>query len=556
VTFTNDKAPTYRDGAIFLGVDENSRDIGITTDRHCITAAGSRAGKGVGLIIPNLLRWPHNVLVIDPKGENAENTYQAREKMGQRVYVLDPFQSADIPDRIRAAYNPLANIDITNSRARATILTIANGLVVVHDPKHMEWVTGARTLLAGIIAYVLANAPSGQHTLAQVREILMQQANPVINNEEPEGLYADALLMINDARIGGLIHSAGITLKTAIEADKGMEKDFLGLARRATEWLSDEAISSCLDRSTFDLSELKNGDASVFLVLPADGDFLTEYGAFLRLFVKASINAMGVGQSGKRCLFILDEFSSLGKLEEVSDAAGRMPSYGVHLWPFLQNLGQLRKLYGDDESETFFANADVHIFFGNSDGQTLEYVSKRLGNFTPNEVVQRPPTQEAYNEWKHGSFFKSEKENREIHSTNDENSRRLYQHQMGLVGTPRMPPDQVRELVSKPDGASVAKSMVVFGKGSDVFNLRLAPYFLPPTPEPPPTPPTPTPLDEGKSRISNWKLSLLAVIACLTVVTINLTIPGTLNSGGSFITYVFVFLVIFIVIWAKSAHKD
>lgn len=473
--FTNANARPYRTGDLFLGLDENNREVGISTDRHAITIAGSRSGKGAGLIIPNLRRWPDNVLVIDPKGENAELTYQDREAMGQAVHVLDPFHSADIPDRIRAQFNPLTSIDLTSNRARATISDIANGLIVVTNPKNMEWTDGARALLAGIIAYVIADAPPEHRNFASVRNTLML---PKEVEGDGMGLWDHAHDMANDARIGGLIRSAGVTLITAMESEKGMEKDFLGLARRATEWLDDESIAECLADSTFQMSDLKTGNASIYLVLPSDGTFLETYGAFLRLFVKTALNAMGAEQKGRRCLFILDEFYSLGKLEELVEATGRMPSYGVHLWPFMQNLTQLYQRYGKEGAETFFGNADAHIFFGNTDGTTLDYVSKRIGNFTPNEVVEAPPIKRAYDVWQHGGFL-NEKIAREKLQTEDENFQRQYQHQMGLVGTPRLPPDQIRGMVAKMDDDDVARSMIVFGKGDHIFNLGIEPYFAP-----------------------------------------------------------------------------
>jgi len=477
--FNNNDTRSYQTGDLFLGLDENGYKIGISTDRHAITIAGSRSGKGAGLIIPNLKRWPDNVLVIDPKGENAELTYQDREAMGQAVHVLDPFESADIPDRIRAKFNPLTSIDLTSNRARATIADIANGLVVVTNPKHMEWTTGARRLLAGIIAYVLVDAPQEHHSFATVRQILMQPTSLPAQGDEPQGLYADAQIMAQDTRMGGLIRSAGVTIMTAIESSKGMEKDFLGLAQQATEWLDDESISACLSDSTFQMSDLKTSNASIYLVLPSDGTFLETYGAFLRLFVKTALNAMGSQQQGKRCLFILDEFYSLGKLEELVDATGRMPSYGVHLWPFMQNLTQLYERYGRDGAETFFGNADAHIFFGNSDRTTLKYVSEQIGNYLPNELAKAPPirTSTDWTQAKDAGFWETEKQYVERKTVEDDNAQREYRHKQALAGSPRLPPDQVKALVAKMDDDSVAGSMIVFGKGRDVFNLKLAPYF-------------------------------------------------------------------------------
>jgi len=40
--------------------------VGVTDDRHVITVAGSRGGKGTSLIVPNLLSYKHNVVVVFP----------------------------------------------------------------------------------------------------------------------------------------------------------------------------------------------------------------------------------------------------------------------------------------------------------------------------------------------------------------------------------------------------------------------------------------------------------------------------------------------------------
>ena len=74
------------------------------TDKHLLTLAPNRAGKGVSAIIPNLLTWPGSVLVIDPKGENAVVTARRRQAMGQAVHVLDPW---GITGLARASFNPL-----------------------------------------------------------------------------------------------------------------------------------------------------------------------------------------------------------------------------------------------------------------------------------------------------------------------------------------------------------------------------------------------------------------------------------------------------------------
>jgi hypothetical protein len=420
--FTPARKYPYKKGRIFLGHSPiRRREVGIRTDRHMLTIAGARSGKGAALIIPNLLRWPHNALVIDPKGEAAIATATDRKrKMGQKVHVLDPFGVSGLKT---ACFNPLAAIDPNDPNAREDIKVLADGLVLRHDPSSAHWDDGALDVIAGVMAYVLHTEEPENRTLNKVREIIA---------DKDIGKVADA--MDGNSALGNLMTgAAGRLLRTGNEATH-----FRSGAIANTAWLDSGAMQDMLSRSTFDLADLKAKNCTVFLVLPSH--LLSEHGRFLRLFVRAALNAMAKGgtRGGKKCLFILDEFYSLGKLDEIAKAAGLMPGYGVHLWPFLQDLGQLEELYGRDGASTFFGNADAHIFFGNTDAPTLDYVSKQIGI-----------------RYEAGAFD-ADKE---------------------MVGKPHMSPREIRAHVAKKDSDAVARRMIVFAKGSDVLSLRLAPYF-------------------------------------------------------------------------------
>lgn len=515
--FDDPRPYAYRQGALFLGLDQDGREIGYETEIHALTCGGSGAGKGAGLLVPNARRWPHNLFVIDPKGENAILSWQAREALGQQVAVIDPFgqTAGNVPRRLLVGINPLADIDAASPRARAALVSIGSGLVVSHNADHMEWTEGARSILAGLCAYVVADAPPEMRTFAKVREILMQPDHLLLE---------DAQNMATDKRIGGLIRAAGSMIVTALTATKGIEKDFLGGAKRATQWLDDEAITAALSESDFHLSDLKTGAASLFIVLPPD--YIVGYSGFLRLLVKSALHEMGKPVSGRRCLFLLDEFFSLGKLEEVAEAAGRMRSMGVTLWPFIQGLGQLEALYGKEGAQTFLTNAAVHCFLGNDkDGHTLGHISRAIGNLTPDEIRPAPPPIEFvapetfskrnalekngfWGDYVHRNTWWNPSDPQDIQAmvarveTEDENKRRAvearneerrreienqnaqaraeYDHEMRRVGQPRMTPDEIAALIGKDEalGEVVARSMIVLGPSGIRLNLNLAPYFM------------------------------------------------------------------------------
>jgi hypothetical protein len=57
---------------------------------HVMMVAPTRAGKGVGFVIPNLMAFAGSVVVLDVKGENFEKTSRLRAINGDEVYRFGP----------------------------------------------------------------------------------------------------------------------------------------------------------------------------------------------------------------------------------------------------------------------------------------------------------------------------------------------------------------------------------------------------------------------------------------------------------------------------------
>jgi type IV secretion system protein VirD4 len=224
----------WKQGDIFLGRTADGKDAGFAAERGAICVAGSRAGKGSALIIPNLLRWPHAALVIDPKGENASATWEKRETFGP-VYVLDPFGVADVPERLRAACNPLENISADSATAREDIRVIADGLVMRSNEKDAVWDDGAVTVIAGLIAHAITTAeiPS----LPAMRSLLKCPPDELVD--------VFAAMAVDGEAFGGLARTAA-----AIGLDDTRSAgEFVAGAARHTDWLDSPAMAALLERS-------------------------------------------------------------------------------------------------------------------------------------------------------------------------------------------------------------------------------------------------------------------------------------------------------------------
>ncbi len=85
--------PRVRRVGIYLGIWRGGlrsfylRDCG---PGHVLVFAPTRSGKGVGVVVPTLLTWPHSALVHDLKGENWHLTAGARRQHGTHVPQVRP----------------------------------------------------------------------------------------------------------------------------------------------------------------------------------------------------------------------------------------------------------------------------------------------------------------------------------------------------------------------------------------------------------------------------------------------------------------------------------
>lgn len=380
-------ALAYDPTKIFLG-KANGTAVGIADDRHILTVAGSRAGKGVSAIVPNLILYQGSVLAIDPEGELASITARRRaEGLGQKVYVLDPFnRAAPWVAPYKASYNPLSILKADSPTLVEDSGLIADALVIAsgNDP---HWDDSARNLIEGIILHV-ATYPGyeGRRNLVTVRTVLMSGAHVVLSTtggeQEAEGMDGLQVEMLHNAEL--LANDVGEVLEGAANDffDKpGTERgSVLSTARRHTKFLDFPALRAILTGHDFDLTDLKTAPSgmTVYLCLPAAR--LGTCSRWFRLFVNLALEAMEREPAKPKVpvLLCLDEFAILGHMRQVEDAAGQIAGFGVKLWPILQDLTQLKALY-KDRWETFMGNAGVLQFFGNNDVTTLEFISKRLG---------------------------------------------------------------------------------------------------------------------------------------------------------------------------------
>lgn len=365
-------------------------------DGHLVTIAPTRSGKGVSVIVPNLLVYPGSVVVTDPKGENYTLTQRRRREAHQQVWALDPFGITDAERHahgVRGALNPLDIVDASSVDAPDDAAILADMLTLPEETasgtggdSHFE--PEGRALLSALILYVAATEPRGRRrSLLRVRELV------TLGPDEFTKLLTKMRACGTEGSTTHLGHVGTLIARGAARLQQKADKERSGVistAQRCTHFLDSERMAAVLAHTTVPLEYLRRGQLSLYLVLPTER--LSTYRAWMRLMVGVCLRTMVhqgegealVGQAHSerpRVLFALDEFANLKRLAPVEDAFTIAAGYGVTFWLFLQDLAQLKAQYRQSWG-TFLANADVLQTFGTNDLDTAKLVSELTGEAT------------------------------------------------------------------------------------------------------------------------------------------------------------------------------
>jgi type IV secretory pathway TraG/TraD family ATPase VirD4 len=418
----------YREGAIWLGrcPHDPERAIGYEDNRHVFLCAETRSGKGRAFLVNNQVLWPGSLIAIDPKGEAVVTAAARRgpgnahcDGLGQEVYILDP-SGIDLPpelDRFRAHFNPLAALRPDDPRLVEKTSRIANAICEINDGDAAIWDKRARRLITAVIRHVITaprEAIEGfgfTRDLLTVRELIMRGHKPLAeklnahrieqakaSGKEPvvAGPFDQLLRQMSDnPACNGEIALAADDLR---ELRRGHSRGFGSVREAATTQLSflegqgiratvgDGGIAQVTDGeglrypSTFRIEDLKDARISVFLcVQERDYEAMRPWlRAMTELLIDAMTERQGLGRSGQRVLFCIDEFANLGEMDSIAKAANAIAGAGVKLMLAVQRLGDLKKLYGE-AWEKFIAAAGTQIWFGASADETAKYLESALG---------------------------------------------------------------------------------------------------------------------------------------------------------------------------------
>lgn len=338
------------------------------------------SGKGIAIVIPNLLTHRGSVVAIDPKGELFQITGRVRKRrLGNKVLRLDPFGVCG--QNGVARLNPLDFIDPKSPLVGDQCAVLADALVIeTGKESDRHWILSARLAIQAAILYVAVYASPEDRNLNAVADILTDAesfAGMLAMMRDVSGELAASSSHLPAYR---LLQRLGNTMSAWQDRELSSVLSSIG---SHLSWLHSDPIEEHLSASDFDRRDLIRKKMTVYLVLPPK--YLTTLNRLLRLWIATlygGITELGA-QEERQVLFMLDEAESIGQMDSLSQALALGRGYGVRVFMILQSLGQLKILFPKDgEAQTAEASIDHKIFFGVRDYQTAEQVSNYLGTGT------------------------------------------------------------------------------------------------------------------------------------------------------------------------------
>lgn len=376
--------PSWR----WVRIDAAGVPICTTPEHHTLIVAQTRTGKGTRVIVPTLLRYAGSALVIDPKGENTAITASIRKNhLSQDVHLLNPWNelAAHFEERglQSATYNPLDILDRNDPNAVAIAQTLAGAICPM--PAHNDdpfWAGNAAAILTAVFLW-LADQPGERKTLRRAREII----------SVPKGEFEANYL----------------TRMAASEAFSGAIRElaapFVGMAERtysgimtnlseSTRFLSDPQIKTATETSSFSMQDLATKNTTVYVVIPTDR--MDTQKTWLRLVIASALHIFKhpdtkLRSRRHRCLFLIDEFPALGRLNEMPRDIATMSGFGVDFALVVQDLGQIKDHYGEARSE-IINNCAYKWFCNIGDLESAKYLSESLGKETVHTVSESSST--------------------------------------------------------------------------------------------------------------------------------------------------------------------
>lgn len=381
--------------------------------------APTRSGKGVGIVIPNCIHYSQSLVVLDIKLENfIASAGHRKDNMEQEVYLFCPDGYANKKDLTAKLlrthrYNPLFYIRRDPMYRFGDLSNISTILFPLTGDKNDMWTDLSANVFNALVLFLLdceneitikeieKNCADGgviietkQHpkykvTLSQVFTLSVPKSGVRLGEwfEEQIALrnsseniaawqvYIKKQMSPENERPPkpkfNRLSDETITLMRQFSAQKDEQQQSILLTFNANmKVFANPITAAATNGNDFDLREVRRKKMTIYYGLAPSA--IDTYARLTNLFFSQllSENVRTLPEQDDnlkyQCLMLLDEFTSMGRLDVVQVSLAFTAGYNMRFVFILQNREQLmdtKKGYGKEGAETILENCAVELIY-------------------------------------------------------------------------------------------------------------------------------------------------------------------------------------------------
>ncbi|WP_164917796.1 type IV secretory system conjugative DNA transfer family protein, partial [Xanthomonas perforans] len=358
----------------------NGKLVRLSGQQFVILAAPTRSGKGVGVVIPNLLEYQESIVVLDIKQENFDLTSGWRASQGHEVFLFNPFAE----DRRTHRWNPLTYVSNDPAFRVSDLMSIAAMLYPDGSDDQKFWVSQARNAFMAFALYLFENwdeelslgfpGGAGAPTLGGIYRL-----------SSGDGTDLKKYLKSLSERRFLSSNAKSAFANMLSQADETFASIMGTLKEPLNAWIN-PVLDAATSADDFLLTDLRKKKMTIYIGIQPNK--LAESRLIINLLFSQiiNLNTRELPKSNPelkyQCLLLMDEFTSIGKVDIIATAVAYMAGYNIRLLPIIQSMAQLDATYGKDLSRTIITNHALQILYAPREQQDANDYSEMLGYTT------------------------------------------------------------------------------------------------------------------------------------------------------------------------------
>lgn len=378
----------------------NGRLLRLPGQQFAILAAPTRSGKGVGIVIPNLLDYQESMVVLDIKQENFDLTSGWRASQGQEIYLFNPFAE----DRRTHRWNPLSYVSPDPDFRISDLQAIAAMLYPDGTDDQKFWVSQSRNAFLAFALFLFEKNRLLQRDTtggAQPRHPTLGEIYRLSSGDGSDlKTYFQEL-----CKAPFISHHTRTAFANLVSQADDTFNSILGTFKEPLNAFINPVLDAATSANDFLLTDVRKKRMTIYIGIQPNK--LAESRLIINLFFSQliNVNTKELPQNNPalkhQCLLLMDEFTSIGRVDIIAKAVSYMAGYNMRLLPIIQSMAQLDATYGKEQARTLITNHALQIIYApreqqdaNDYSDMLGYTTVRKENITRGRDLSRSESEE------------------------------------------------------------------------------------------------------------------------------------------------------------------